>query len=327
VCFVSECDIAVIGASTGGIEAVRDLLSALPESFGAAVLVVIHIADVPSSLPETLGRSSELTVRFARDGELLEKGVVLVAPPNQHLLLDSPKRVRLAQSARENGFRPAVDPLFRTAARIAGARVMGIVLSGALDDGAAGMREIVRHGGTAIVQDFHEAAFVSMPLAAARKAGTAHVLPVSEIAILMSRLAEGKETLSRQAKATEQKTREPHPVRQEREPTDLSCPQCGGVLRASPLAEPTYTCQVGHTYAPEALAADQSEVVDRALWAAVRVLHESAALRRAMAERARTFGLDALCDAYERQALEAEEKAQAIQRVCEASLATLPDVR
>src|SRR5262249_8049980 len=167
---MASCDIAVIGASTGGIEALHQLLELLPRDLEAAVLAVIHIPDVPSFLPHTLSRNSSLPVRFARNRDRLVKGTVLIAPPNHHLLLESSEEVRLAQSARENGFRPAVDPLFRTAARCCGPRVMGIVLSGALDDGAAGLREIRQRGGVAIVQDFDEALFDSMPRAAATEA-------------------------------------------------------------------------------------------------------------------------------------------------------------
>jgi two-component system, chemotaxis family, protein-glutamate methylesterase/glutaminase len=306
-------DIAVIGASSGGIEALRELLERLPADFPAAILVVIHIPDLPSLLPETLGRHSGLPVRFARDGDSLAPGTVLVAPPNRHLLVHGTEKVELAQTARENGFRPAIDPLFRSAAHGCDGRVMGIVLSGALDDGAAGMWEIKRNGGVAIAQDFDEALFSSMPRAAAAQVEGAHVLTVRGIAEFITQLARGFEL-------DEPLERDPtmeHEEPSERQPTDLSCPQCGGVLRASAYACPEYACHVGHTYAPEALVADQSEELDRTLWAAVRVLRETAALRRAMAVRVRSTGLEALGEAYERQAGEAEEKAETIRRVFE----------
>ena len=316
-CLMSGCNIAVIGASTGGIEAVQDLLEELPESLEAAILVVIHIPDIPSILPNTLARKSRLPVRFARDGEHLQHGQVLVAPPNHHLLVAPGDVARLAQTARENGFRPAVDPLFRSAALAAGPRVMGIVLSGALDDGAAGLLEIVRRGGRAVVQDFEEALFPSMPRAAAQQARTAQVLPLHEIALLVTKFA-SEAPHSGSAMSESEDALAVGDDSDERVPTDLSCPQCGGVLRASNAVAPMYSCHVGHTYAPEALAAHQSSEVDRALWSAIRVLKESAALHRGNADRAVRIGLGELSEAYERRALEAEEKAENIRRVCEA---------
>jgi two-component system, chemotaxis family, protein-glutamate methylesterase/glutaminase len=297
-----ERDLVVIGASAGGIEAVRNLLARLPTSLEAAVLVVIHVPDVPSLLPETLARKSQLPVRFARDGDPLQRSQALVAPPNHHLLLEANDRVRLAQTARENGFRPAVDPLFRTAAWTAGARVIGVVLSGALDDGAAGLSEIVRRGGVAIVQDFDEALLSSMPRSAAQQVRGALVLPIHEIALMINKLATGSAVAGEQSPAPSEE-----PDWNERKPAHLSCPQRGGVLRGSSDASPIYACHVGHTYAPEALAAEQSDEVDRALWSALRVLRESAAVPQSMA----------LSEAYVRRAQEAEGKADAIRRVFE----------
>src|SRR5688572_7890037 len=144
-------DIVAIGASAGGIEALREVTRRLPADLQAAVFVVLHLPrDVRSSLPEILSRSGPLPAAHARDGEPVEKGRIYVAPPDRHLLLDD-GRVRLTAGPSHNQLRPAVDPLFGSAARAHGSRVVGVVLSGALDDGTAGLASIKRRGGIAIV--------------------------------------------------------------------------------------------------------------------------------------------------------------------------------
>src|SRR5262245_51010828 len=143
-----------------------------------------------NSLAWSLSRDGNLPVAFAAGGEVLEKGRVLLAPPDQHLLVEG-DRTRLSTGAREHGFRPAIDPLFRSAARSAGERVVGVVLSGLLDDGAAGLREVKRRGGITVVQDFDEAAFPDMPRAASRGLDVDYILRTEGIAELLEKLAGG----------------------------------------------------------------------------------------------------------------------------------------
>src|SRR5215510_12902705 len=174
-------NVVVIGGSSGGIEALKTILSNIHPGVPASLLVAIHIPATPSLLAHTLDRIGNLPVEFAQGGEMLEKGRVLLAPPDSHLLLDG-NVTKLSRSARENGFRPAIDPLFRSAAQSAGPRVAGVILSGLLDDGTAGLRAVKRRGGTSIVQDFNDALFPDLPLAAARGARVDYVLPAEEIA-------------------------------------------------------------------------------------------------------------------------------------------------
>lgn len=154
---MSARDIVVVGASAGGVPALLDLASGLPEKLPAALFVAVHSsAESPGALPAMVGRAGPLPAAHAVDGQPFAHGRIYVAPPDHHLLLHD-GTVRVTRGPRENGFRPAVDPLFRSAAVSQGPRVVGIVLSGALDDGTAGLQTIKRHGGIAIAQNLEDA--------------------------------------------------------------------------------------------------------------------------------------------------------------------------
>jgi two-component system chemotaxis response regulator CheB len=174
-------DLVVIGASAGGLPALYDILGSLPPTLPAAVVVVVHTRSADGVLPQVLGRRSSLPVAGAAEGAGLEPGKVYVAPPDRHVLVHE-NGLRVVRGRREHGFRPAVDPLFRSAARSRGPGVIGVILSGALDDGADGLSRIVRRGGIAIVQDPDDAEVASMPLAALRLTPVHAVAPSREIA-------------------------------------------------------------------------------------------------------------------------------------------------
>jgi two-component system chemotaxis response regulator CheB len=158
--------LVVIGASAGGVEALRAVVAGLPPALGAPTLVVLHTAlGAHSVLPAILARAGPLPAVTPADGELLRNSWIYVAPPGCHLNIRD-GRAALTRSPQENGYRPAIDPLFRSAVRAAGVATIGVVLSGTLDDGAAGLAAIVRHGGRALVQDPQEALHAAMPLAA-----------------------------------------------------------------------------------------------------------------------------------------------------------------
>jgi len=181
-------DTIVIGASAGGVQALYKLVSALPANLRAAVFIVLHIpSNVPSLLPEILSRESRLTVAHAIDGELIQKGRVYIAPPDRHLLIED-SHIKLVHGPKENFHRPSIDALFRSAARWAGPRVIGTVLTGARHDGAIGMRAIKQRGGIAIVQDPLEAPFPSMPLSVMQGIKVDYSIPLDEIAPLLDQL-------------------------------------------------------------------------------------------------------------------------------------------
>ena len=182
-------DIIVVGASSGGMTALSDLVRPLPEDLPAALFIVQHISpDAPGILADMLARESMLPARQAKEGMPVEQGGIYVAPPDHHLLVEQ-GHVRLTRGPRENRARPAVDPLFRTAASCYGPRVVGVVLSGALDDGAAGLLAVKQAGGTAIVQDPEEALYPSMPQSAMDYVDIDYSLSASEIGAVLNRLA------------------------------------------------------------------------------------------------------------------------------------------
>jgi two-component system chemotaxis response regulator CheB len=294
-------DIVVIGASAGGIEVVRDVISELPADLTAAIFVVVHIPPyIVSQLPQILNRAGPLPASRAVDGAPILPGRVYVAPPDRHLLL-RPGRMALSRGPRENHSRPAIDPLFRSASRAYGPRVIGVVLSGALYDGAMGLMAIKTRAGMAIVQDPRDAAFDSMPRTALRIVEADYVLPAAEIAptiVELSRTAvisKGGEAVADRDERLETViaadfAEQAHDDRVE-ETTIYTCPECGGVLWQDGAGGTlSFHCHVGHAYAPEILLSQKSEEFEAALWASLRLLKEKATLTRQLANRTRLAG-------------------------------------
>jgi two-component system, chemotaxis family, protein-glutamate methylesterase/glutaminase len=314
-------DIVVVGASAGGVEALVGLAASLPAQLPAAVLVVLHVPPTgTSALPDILRRSGPLPAGHVKNGEPIEPGRIYVAPPDQHLLV-RPGHVHLARGPRENGHRPAVDPLFRSAAREYATRVVGVVLSGALDDGSAGLAAVKARGGLAVVQDPADALYAGMPGNALRQVAVDHVLPAAALGGLLARLA------------TEPATEPPGPVpadmQQELEmegfsldamegehpgaPSGFSCPDCNGVLWGiQDGGLERFRCRVGHAWSPESLLARQSESLESALWIALRSLEERAALARRLAAPARGRGHTISAARFEEQATEAQQAARVV---------------
>jgi two-component system, chemotaxis family, protein-glutamate methylesterase/glutaminase len=319
-------DIVVVGASAGGVEALSQLVRGLPPEIPAAIFVVLHTPPSGTSvLPRILSRAGRLPAAHARNGEPIETGRIYVAPPDHHLLLQR-GFVRLARGPRENSNRPAVDPLFRTAARAYGGRVVGVVLSGTLDDGTAGLIAIKRRGGVAVVQDPNDALFSGMPHSAIDNVEVDHVVPIAFMADLLDKLAR---------EPVEEAGEEAVPDDMEKEaaieafdlaaienherpgiPSTYACPECGGTLWELEEGELTrFRCRVGHAFSPDSLLAEQSDALETALWSAFRALEETAALAERMAlrakERDRPYGAERFND----QARDARERAALIREV------------
>jgi two-component system chemotaxis response regulator CheB len=293
-------DIVVIGGSAGAIEALTDLVGRLPNDLGAAFFVVIHTFPLGDSLlPEILSRRSKMVARVAVEGEPIACDRIYVAPPDCHLLLE-PGRIRLSSGPKESGHRPAIDPLFRSAALAYGERVVAIVLSGTLDDGSTGLRVVRRHGGTAIVQDPAEALFGQMPRNAMASAQPQHVAGIAEIARLIeghvrsTSTEGGDEGMSRKEVEKVSPNGDEAPVGARDapgDPTGIACPECHGVLWAATDDEsPDFRCRVGHTFSAESLLAAQSSSVEAALWAGLRALEEQASLAHHLASKAERRG-------------------------------------
>lgn len=279
----ARCRVIVVGTSSGGVEALAALVGGLPVDLPAAVFIVLHTAPYRDSiLPDILNRRGPLPAAHAVDGETIRPGRIYVAPSDRHLMIQA-GQVYVGRGPKENGHRPAVDPLFRTAARAYGPRVIGVILTGALDDGTAGLLTIKSCGGVAVVQDPHDALHADMPQSAIDRVKVDHVVPLAGVAPLLIRLAreplnsDGGDAMAHQSEAE-------HPVPGRR--SFITCPECngsltemeeGGLLR--------FRCHVGHAYSQDSMLAAQAAALEAALWAAARSLEESAALAHRMAER------------------------------------------
>jgi two-component system, chemotaxis family, protein-glutamate methylesterase/glutaminase len=300
----NRCDVVVVGASAGGVEALSALARALPADFAAPVLIVLHVPPTGMSvLPDILSRAGPLPAVHAADGAELEVGHIYVAPPNCHLLLTG-DRLELTRGPRENGHRPAIDTLFRSAAASYGGRVAGVVLSGTLDDGTAGLYAIKESGGATLVQDPREATYTSMPVSAIAYVDPDYVLPTAELAAVLVRLTAGAN-----GKPTEEDPMldpAPDPSAEQAQRGDLapfSCPDCGGALWEANEGElATYRCRVGHGFSENSLAARHAETVEQALWTAYRALEEKAALSGRVARRLADRGRKDSAARFERQA-------------------------
>jgi two-component system chemotaxis response regulator CheB len=188
--------IVVIGASQGGTDALRQMASGLPRDFPAPVLAVIHIGAGPSTLPSILAHAGPLPAMHAKDGEAIRGGQIYVAPPDLHMRV-ADRHIELTRGPRENWVRPAIDPLFRTAAELYGPGAIGVVLTGRLNDGTSGLWEIKRRGGVSVVQDPVDAEEPSMPLSAIQNVSIDHCLPVAAIPMLLTRLVSIRLSLER----------------------------------------------------------------------------------------------------------------------------------
>jgi two-component system, chemotaxis family, protein-glutamate methylesterase/glutaminase len=325
-------DIVVIGASAGGVEALTTLVRALPPDLPAALFVVVHVPPYGGSrLPAVLSRAGPQPAAHAVHGELIHPGRIYVAPPDRHLLVRQ-GWVDLSRGPRENHSRPAIDPLFRSAARSYGSRVVGIILSGALYDGSLGLMAVHTRGGLAIVQDPQEAVVESMPRSALKLVAADYVLPAADIAGVIAEFASRPEAATGEAPMTDQDERLQTVIAHDfadqadddrvDETTVYTCPDCGGVMwQEGSGATLGFRCHVGHAFAPEILLDQKSEEFESALWASLRLLKEKATLTRQLAAstRAGTFpGGGAAAERIEEQAELDERYVRVIQEVLEA---------
>jgi two-component system chemotaxis response regulator CheB len=304
-------DLVVVGASAGGVEALRGFVAGLPPDFEAAVLVVLHLPPGGvSSLPAILSRSGPLPATSARNGEPLHRGRIYAAPPDHHLLVEN-GRIRLSRGPTENGHRPAIDAMFRSAARARGPAVIGVILSGALDDGANGLSVIKSRGGLAVVQDPQEALYSGMPQSALTRVEVDCVLPCArmgaELAMRVRELVDRRdapelslldEVEANAASAREYEATSLPEVVDVMEPSGFSCPDCQGVLFAFDDHGTRYRCRVGHAWSAQALFEQQSQDIEHALWAALRALEEKRDLAVKMTKDAEEHGFPSVAGRY-----------------------------
>src|SRR5215217_8275426 len=317
-------DIIVIGASLGGIEALRAIAGGLPKDFPASVFVVLHISpDSPGVLADIVDRAGELPAANAVDGEQIQPGRIYVAPPDRHLIIE-PNRVRLTRGPKENRFRPAVDTLFRSAAQVYGPRVVGVVLTGNLDDGTAGLWAVKRLGGMAIVQDPREALAPSMPQSAIQHVRVDHVVPLAAMAPLLTRVVttpvyEGgvvvPDRIDIEVKIAKAEDPMTAGIDQLGEASTFACPDCHGVLlRLDEEGHVRFRCHTGHAYSAESLLAAINERVEDALWNAVRAIDEGARYAGHLAEHVKPVDR-ARADRFQAEAREARQQSEAVRKV------------
>lgn len=321
-------DIIVIGASSGGFEALKKLVAGLPKDLAAAVFVVWHLpANAKGVLPSVLEKEGTLPAAHGVDGEKIRKGRIYVAPPDYHLLVEE-NRVRVTKGPKENRFRPAVDTLFRSAAYAYGARVIGVILSGALDDGTAGLWTIKQRGGMAVVQEPSDAELSSMPESALREVEVDYVVPVAEMAALLTRLT-GEQILKAREISMEENQKTEIEVRIAAEDSafeagvmklgeisPFTCPDCHGVLikiKDGKIAR--FRCHTGHAFSADTLLATITERIEDSMWNAMREMEESIMLLRQMSEHFGEANQTKMAEVFLQKAREAENRVKLIRKV------------
>lgn len=317
--------IIVIGASAGGFEAFKRLIAGLPPDFGTPIFIVWHMSpDVRGILPQVLNRVNTIEAALACNNEAIKPGRIYVAPPDHHLLIEDGK-VLVTHGPKENRFRPAVDPLFRSAAYAYGNRVVGIILSGALDDGTAGLWTIKHYGGTTVVQDPMDAEVPSMPQNAMREVKIDYCVGIAELPQLLVRLS--KEPLEENAEvmkdeltkkeiqvAAEEKALEKG-VLSFGELSPYTCPECHGVL--SRLQNDNiirYRCHTGHAYSADALIAAITERIEESLYSAIRGMDESIMFLNHLGDHHADANQPKLAALYFKKAKEAKERSEWVRK-------------
>jgi two-component system chemotaxis response regulator CheB len=280
-------DLILIGGSAGSIGVLKTVIAAMPKNLAAAVCVIVHVTPRGrSTLPQLLNSSGALPAAHATDRARLERGRIYVAPPDQHLMIGD-GHIHLTRGPKEGLHRPSINISFRSAAEAHGQRVVGVLLSGMLDDGASGLWEITRRGGVALIQDPDEAEFPSMPLNALMDAPVHFKLRSDHIAPILERLVQGEEipNLLSSGKVVEQERF-----------SGFTCPECRGPLfqkSLAPLLE-EFRCRVGHAFSPRILLAEHTSVQERKLYEAIVALEEGADLAEHLATTSQPVQRDQL---------------------------------
>ena len=318
-----------IGTSAGGIKALQTLIGQLPKNFPAAISIVQHLSnEAASNLVTVLSKVSQLPIEFAKDQQLIELSHIYLAPPDFHLIVQG-ERLRVIRGPRENRMRPAIDPLFRTAAVTYRSYATGVILTGMLDDGTAGLQAIESCGGMTIVQDPSDAAYSSMPKSAIANVKVDRIAPLKDIPdILIERVKQTPALVSEvpadlllEAPITKEAITEPETMKQIGKPVAHSCPSCGGPLwqigNSTKLLDKSkqfskesllrYRCHIGHAFTSRTLIEEQNEATEKALWIALRTLEERGRLLKNMRDRYAQRGAVALAKTHEERAEEALE--------------------
>lgn len=319
-------DIIVIGSSAGGFEVLKTITRGLPADLPAAIFIVSHLSpDHESYLPEILQHNGRLPASHATPGEVIRRGHIYVAPPDYHLIVEEGV-MRLWRGPKENHSRPSIDPLFRSAAKAYGRRVIGVILSGYLDDGTAGLFAVQSNHGVTVVQDPKDADQPDMPRNAMRYIDIDYVLPAARIAPQLVELTQepfvetGAMSMRDHVDNISQQVQQDIAHIEAGTKTDgltaIVCPDCAGPMWEFRHNEyKHFQCRVGHKFSPESMLANHAEALERALWVAVRTLEERASLTREMANVARHTSSDKVVKKFKSEAAEAARNAEIIRRM------------
>jgi two-component system chemotaxis response regulator CheB len=285
--------ILVIGASAGGLEAFDELIGRLPTDLPASIFIVQHMAPENSAeaLLHRLGRHKSFDCKLAQDGEAFATGRIYIAPPDFHMLVKK-RNILVTKGARENRYRPGIDPLFRSAAVAHGPKVVGVVLTGMLDDGTAGLIAIAKCGGVTVVQDPKDATYPEMPQSALNNLEIDHCVPIAEMGRLLEKLIHETprkiksipEDIRTEAAIAERVLSDVAQVDGLGDQVPYNCPNCGGVLWEMDKAHGRYRCHTGHSFTATALLAIQSEKIEETLWTSLRMFEERKNLLNKMAQ-------------------------------------------
>lgn len=318
-------DIVVIGASAGGITALRDLVKSLPEKFSASIFVVLHIPpSSPSNLPAILSRAGLLMAVHPKDGEKIKWGRIYVAPPDHHILLEG-AHILIRKGPEENRFRPSIDALFRSAAYVYGPRVIGIVLSGLLNDGTSGLWSVKRLGGLTIIQKPEDADFPSMPINAQEYVDADYTVPASEMGPLLTKLTsertpkkpkllkEEMDLLKMEVTISKEDNAFAMGIMKVGSLTPFTCPECHGVLvRLFEGKFIRFRCHTGHAYTASSLLADVTKSVEEKLWQAMRGLEETTLLLNHIGKHFKAQGFADAAALFMRKATMTTKRARVI---------------
>ncbi|MEC4803275.1 MAG: chemotaxis protein CheB [Jaaginema sp. PMC 1079.18] len=318
-------NVVVIGASAGGFNALKHLFTNLPGNIEASFFVVLHLSpDSPSHLATLLNNVSPLTIKNPEDGEKIQKRFVYVAPPDYHLLVKE-GYIRLYHGPHENRHRPAVDPLFRSAAVAYDRQVLGIILSGLLDDGSSGLLAVKHCGGITMVQDPEDARYADMPrhaIAAVKEVD--YQLPLSQMADAIAQILQKPNTktgtvpddIKTEAAIAERVMSDVSGTETLGSLIPMGCPECGGPLWQINIdAVRRYRCHVGHGFTAQTLLNSQDEALEKALWAAMRMMEERSRLAFTMAEDESQKGRDKSAAIYYERAKESKAHAQVLKKL------------
>jgi two-component system, chemotaxis family, protein-glutamate methylesterase/glutaminase len=323
---MAKRDIIVVGTSAGGVEALLNFVRVLPEDLDASIFVVLHLSPFSgSNLPQILSRAGTLPAVQATDGQKIEKGKIYIAPPDHHLILGKGGKMAVSKGPKENRFRPSVDALFRSAALVYGPRVLGIVLSGLLDDGTSGMWNIKRNGGLAIVQEPEDALFPSMPQNVMQYVAVDHVLPAGGIGVLISKLTAEKAPKRPDLTKKEMELLNMEVIIATRDNafeigilemgslTTFTCPECKGALVSIGEGQMIrFRCHTGHAFTTSTLLSGVTVQVEEKLWEAMQALEATDMLLRQIAGHYQTNGNKADAKLFKQKADEIARRARVI---------------